>query len=138
MRGLFSRCGSSLVATACLVSLTTFAAFAQAQDDGWRAPPRSARTVNPIKVSADSLSAGQKVWKQECSACHGDLGKGDGPQAKKLDTKIPALSAISQQSDGELFWKVTTGRRPMPGYRKTLTDEQRWQVVNHMRSLLGK
>jgi mono/diheme cytochrome c family protein len=122
-----SRIISLFGSVGCIALLATPISPAQAQDEGWRAPPRAARTANPIKTDADSVSAGQKLWKAECAACHGDLGKGDGPQAKRLETKIPAISSISQQSDGELFWKVTTGRRPMPGYRKTLKDDQRWQ-----------
>jgi mono/diheme cytochrome c family protein len=129
--GIASLFGSVVLAAALLQP-----GAAHAQGEGWRAPPRAAGTANPIKTDASSIAAGLKVWKQECAACHGEVGKGDGPQAKKLEVKIPALSSISQQTDGELYWKVTAGRRPMPGYRKTLSDEQRWQVVTYMRSLL--
>ncbi len=111
---------------------------ARAEEAGWKAPPRAAKVVNPIKADKETVAAGQQLWSKECAACHGETGKGDGPQAKKLEVKLPPLSSISGQSDGELYWKVTSGRRPMPGYRKTLTDEQRWMVVNHMRSLLAQ
>ena len=84
------------------------------------------------------LASANALYVAHCASCHGPSGKGDGPQAKKLEAKLPPLEAISGQSDGELYWKVTAGRRPMPGYRKTLTDEQRWLVVSHMRSLLTR
>lgn len=94
--------------------------------------------VNPVAMSEASLAAGKQVWGKECASCHGDTGAGDGSQAKKLEVKIPPLVDIRAQSDGALFWKITSGRRPMPGYRKTLNDEQRWHLVNYMRSLLPK
>jgi mono/diheme cytochrome c family protein len=93
---------------------------------------------NPVAASPQGQAAAQKLWGKECAACHGDTGRGDGPQAKKLETKTPPVAAMPAQSDGELFWKITTGRRPMPGYRKTLTDEQRWQLVTYMRTLGAK
>lgn len=39
------------------------------------------------------------------------------------------------QTDGELFWKITIGRRPMPANRKLLTEEERWHLVNYTRML---
>jgi mono/diheme cytochrome c family protein len=37
-------------------------------------------------------------------------------------------------TDGEIFWKITTGRRPMPGFQNQLSDVQRWQLVNLLRT----
>jgi mono/diheme cytochrome c family protein len=137
-----SRKGVLIVAAAVAVAASSTVVVgmkpARAEGEGWRAPPRAAKVVNPIKQDKESAAAGQELWRKECAACHGDAGKGDGPQARKLEVKIPPLSAIEGQSDGELFWKVTTGRRPMPGYRKTLSDEQRWILVSHMRGLLAR
>jgi hypothetical protein len=39
-------------------------------------------------------------------------------------------------SDGEIFWKVTLGIEGiMPGREKALTEEERWHVVNYVRTL---
>ena len=40
-----------------------------------------------------------------------------------------------KHSDGALFWKITQGRPPMTSFRTLLTDDQRWQVVNYIRTL---
>ena len=40
-------------------------------------------------------------------------------------------------TDGELFWKITNGRGPMPS-RKHLPETDRWSVVHYIRSLKGK
>jgi mono/diheme cytochrome c family protein len=45
---------------------------------------------------------------------------------------------VQQQSDGALFYKITEGRGPMPSFKTTLTEQQRWDVVNHIRTLAPK
>ncbi len=103
----------------------------------WKAPARAARKKNPIPSDANSIAAGKAVYVQECLSCHGTAGKGDGPAAKDLDPKPGDLSSqkVRDQTDGELFWKITTGKKPMPTFEMTLTDEQRWSVVNYLRTL---
>ncbi len=44
---------------------------------------------------------------------------------------------MGEMTDGEIFWKISEGR-PMPSFKKQLTEEQRWQLVNHVRSLAPK
>lgn len=104
--------------------------------DEWKAPHRAAVRKNPIPVNADSLAAGKKVYAANCLACHGIAGKGDGPAAVALNPKPRNLSdpKTASESDGELFWKITEGRKPMPSYEKLLSDPQRWQVINYIRS----
>ena len=41
-------------------------------------------------------------------------------------------------SDGELFYKVSKGRDEMPAYRRDLEDNQRWYLVDYMRTLKAK
>ena len=40
--------------------------------------------------------------------------------------------------DGEIYWKITEGRKPMPSFKNQLSDEQRWQLVNFLRTLVPK
>ncbi len=72
-----------------------------------------------------------------CIACHGPGGKGDGPASKALNPK-PAdhTSARTQaQTDGELFWKITNGKGMMVGWEKIIKEEDRWHLVNYIRTL---
>jgi len=39
------------------------------------------------------------------------------------------------ESDGEFFWKITKGKKPMPSYEARLTPNDRWNVINYVRSL---
>jgi len=113
----------------------------QSPGDEWKAPARQAKRSNPIASDDASIAAGKILYEQQCQSCHGKGGKGDGPAAKDLPKKCGDLSdpKLWSQTDGALFWKITEGRTPMPGYEKLLTDENdRWKVINYIRTLAPK
>jgi mono/diheme cytochrome c family protein len=124
---------SLLVAAAARIAMADDAASAA----DWKAPPEAAQLPNPIPSDDASVAAGKSIYAKNCLACHGRAGHGDGPAASSLKPRPRDLSdpKIAGQTDGELFWKTTTGRNPMPKYQKVLSDEDRWKVVNYMRVL---
>lgn len=107
------------------------------QQKEWKAPASADAKKNPLTADATTIAAGKVVYVKECQSCHGKKGKGDGPSAKDLD--IPAgdftKAAMQGQSDGALFWKTSEGRKPMPSFKKKLTEEKIWQTVIYMRTL---
>jgi mono/diheme cytochrome c family protein len=103
--------------------------------------PASARDIpNPVPPTAQNLVAAESIYSDRCARCHGDHGAGDGPDASLYKPLPASLTAdqTRQTSDGELFWKIGKGRRPMPGYESELTAEQRWQLVNLLRSFAAQ
>ena len=106
----------------------------------WTAPAAEARKKNPVPVNESSLAAGQKIYLKRCAACHGKTGNGDGPDAADLGIHPAKLwdPAIQGETDGELFWKVTVGKKPMPNYGTRLSPADRWNVINYLRSLAKK
>ncbi len=102
--------------------------------DSWRAPARACKTKNPIPLTAESIQTGQAVFSQNCTACHGDNAKGDGPTASFLSPHPANLTtaAFWKQCQGAIFWKITTGHSPMPSFRDSLTRTQRWDVINYL------
>jgi mono/diheme cytochrome c family protein len=106
----------------------------------WTAPAAEARKKNPVAVSESSLAAGQKIYMKRCVACHGKTGNGDGPDAADLGIHPAKLSdgLIRGQTDGELFWKITVGKKPMPNYGSRLSPTDRWNVINYLRSLVRR
>ena len=105
----------------------------------WRVPKREAERKNPIPSDPKSIAAGKIVYEKNCATCHGPTGKGDGPKGRDLQPKPGDLSSpqLASQSDGAIYWKTTTGRRPMPAFEKLLSEQDRWHVVNYVRSLGG-
>lgn len=106
----------------------------------WTAPSGEVRKKNPVAANESSLAAGQKIYLKRCAACHGKTGNGDGPDAADLGIHPAKLSdqAIRSQTDGELFWKITVGKKPMPNYGARLSANDRWNVINYLRSLAGR
>ena len=108
-----------------------------AAPDDWKAPGFAARRKNPVPATPDAIAAGQAIYSHNCLACHGATGKGDGPAAFTCTPRPKDLSdpKIVSQTDGELFWKITQGKKPMPTYATLLSDTDRWTVVDYIRTL---
>lgn len=134
---------SLLIATVLGGALVLAGALAQDTKTGaneWIAPVRAAKKKNPIAVDDASRAKGKAVYVKECVSCHGNSGKGDGPAVKDLEKKPGDLisTKTQKQSDGALFWKITEGNKPMASYDKTLSEEDRWHVINYLRTLAPK
>jgi mono/diheme cytochrome c family protein len=103
----------------------------------WRAPEAACAVPNPIKPSAESIGRGQTTYEKSCAKCHGAEGRGDGKMVKALKAKPADLTLLlPQQTDGEIFWKISEGKSPMPAFKKDLKPEQRWDVVNYLRKII--
>jgi mono/diheme cytochrome c family protein len=118
-------------------ALITFSGEQPGSTEKWTAPAAEARKKNPVAVSESSLATGQKIYVKRCVACHGKTGNGDGPNAADLGIHPAKLSGplIREETDGELFWKITVGKKPMPNYGSRLSPTDRWNVINYLRSL---
>ncbi len=128
--------GGTLVAV--LLTAVAFAAPAWAQAQAaWTCPAAENAKKNPVPRTPQSIAAGKKlVVDRTCTACHGESGKGDGPGAAALNPK-PAdwtSAKVQQQSDGCLFWKISTGRGAMPPWA-SLPETERWQIIDYIRTL---
>lgn len=109
-------------------------------EEKWKAPAAQGRKKNPVAASPSSLATGQKIYAKRCLACHGSTGNGDGPDAADLGIHPAKLSdpSIQEETDGELFWKISVGKKPMPGYGSRLSSTERWNVINYLRSLASR
>jgi mono/diheme cytochrome c family protein len=96
----------------------------------WAAPADRANLVNPLADRPETAAGGGKLFLQRCSQCHDAEGGGS--------RHAPSLVArgVQSQSDGELFWKISSGntRRCMPSF-SFLPELQRWQLVLHLRAI---
>ena len=108
-----------------------------AQQKPWNTPKEAQVIKNPLAGNTATLAEGKKLYVTNCAPCHGDKGRGDGPAAQALIPKPADHSSavVQSETDGSLYWKLTQGRNPMPAYGKILTEQQRWELVNYIRTL---
>jgi mono/diheme cytochrome c family protein len=111
-----------------------------AELSSWKAPHSAWSKKNPIPMSPASIHAGHAIFSQNCEACHGANGKGDGPTGAFLNPHPANFTKASfwKQTDGAIFWKITHGHSPMPSFRDSLSRKQRWNVINYMRHQFDK
>ena len=119
------------------VLVTALFNTAKAQSVPWVAPKDMDNLKNALAGNTSFMSDAKALYIANCAPCHGDKGRGDGPAAAGLNPKPADHSSASVQSesDGALFWKLSEGRAPMPGYKKIFTDQQRWELINFIRTL---
>jgi mono/diheme cytochrome c family protein len=122
-----------LFAALLMILLVGGVANAQGDSSAWEAPEAAKKVENPTKVTPAGLKQAAQVYGQYCVLCHGKAGAGDGAAGSSLTPK-PAnftdAKLMSKATDGELFWKITTGRGPMLAWKDQLSESQRWQLVN--------
>jgi len=123
------RAMSELISIVCASGLLMFGALAA----GGPTAPRQ----NPIPPDGISLETGRKIYCAHCADCHGSVGKGDGKSAHDLEAEVPDLTnaRIATMSDGQMFDRISRGKKPMPGFEKRLAEQERWHVINFVRTL---
>jgi len=92
---------------------------------------------NPIPATEQSVRLGHRLYRAHCAVCHGPGGRGDGPAAASLVPRPADLRRTARMADPLLFTRITDGLpgTAMPAFRDVLTEEERWHVVNFLRSL---
>lgn len=83
-----------------------------------------------LSTTADTLDTGQTIYGQNCVTCHGETGAGELLGASDL-TDLRALADFTSQS---LFLTITQGRGSMPAWQSLLSQDERWAVIDYVRS----
>ncbi|HXV90646.1 MAG TPA: cytochrome c/FTR1 family iron permease [Gemmatimonadales bacterium] len=97
--------------------------------------------VDPTPRRRPSVARGRAVFAERCQPCHGDRGKGDGPQAEHMvgprpaDLGDPAVMGDATLTD--VYRRVSIGipGTAMPAYEGELSEEDRWAVANFVMTL---
>jgi mono/diheme cytochrome c family protein len=98
----------------------------------------AAARANPLPATADSVERGRGLYLANCAACHGTTGAGDGVTAAGWLPPIPPFDeVVPNLPDGQLAFRIavgTAGTR-MPAFASTLSENDRWDLVNYLRTL---
>jgi len=98
---------------------------------------QAAARTNPIPATPASVAKGAALFTIYCTPCHGAGGKGDGLVAAKFVSPPDITSPDLQKSRTDGYWHsyLTSGGAVMPAFGEALSPEERWDVVNYVRSL---
>jgi mono/diheme cytochrome c family protein len=96
-------------------------------------------TTNPILPDVESVAIGKELYEQNCLACHGETGAGDGPTAAILNPPPADFSAghTDTHPDGDLYYWIREGIEgtEMPAFGEILSEDEAWHLVNYVRRL---
>ena len=120
----------------CIAALlvTCVATLGLAACSGWAPAAAQEPTTQPTPAQPVAPIDGSRLFQRRCAACHGALGKGDGPASmmQPADLTQPALQ--QRLSDADLAGVMRQGKGKMPPV-SGLTDEEVAALTAFVRSL---
>lgn len=128
----------ALIAAAGLLLAATASPTVNGQDTAWEVPEEARAMENPLESSADVIAAGAELYERRCLMCHGETAKGDGPATRTIKpapSDMSTVEARDRMTDGEIFYKISEGKRPMPPQKGKISEEEIWSLVHYVRSL---
>ena len=84
-----------------------------------------------LSTSAQNLTTGEKLYTEQCAACHGPTGKGDGPQAAAPMLDFTAWQTMTQRSQADLQTAFAASSQHTA---LKLSDVELWQTLDYMRT----
>ena len=92
--------------------------------------------ANHLSVEQDSINEGRINYLKYCARCHGESGKGNGPDAVNLGVQLERLGWSGSrilEKDAILFWIIAEGGSSfggqMPQFKSILSEKEIWQVI---------
>lgn len=98
-----------------------------AQD--WVVPADQKDLENPQSYNLSNVKKGKELFTKNCKSCHGDPGKNNVLPLVPPPVDI-ASERMQKNTEGEIFYKITNGRGAMPQFKATISDDDRWRIVN--------
>jgi mono/diheme cytochrome c family protein len=121
---------SFLIITILFLTMQVFA-------EEWLVPADQKNKVNPQEYNLANVNKGKELYLKNCKSCHGDPGKNN-----VLPLVPPPVDITSEKmqknTEGELFYKITSGRGAMPQFKATISDDDRWRIVNYISNFSPK
>jgi len=96
-----------------------------------KVPSPDHQKINPVRNGPEAVAAGQTLYRDHCSICHGKNAEGTKKRPPLVSTRVQ-----QEATEGDLHWLLVNGnpRRGMPSWSR-LPDPQLWQLVAYLKSL---
>lgn len=94
--------------------------------------------TNPVEATSESLARGEALYDSKCARCHGADGNGTGPSTHGINAdprKLWVWGSAGDAADGYLFSIISNGRTDMPPWGLVLSETERWDLVNYVKTL---
>ncbi len=95
----------------------------------WAVPEDESAVENPVKYELDNVLSGKDLYMANCKSCHGDPGKNNPLPLVPLPPDVDS-EKMQANSDGALFYKITSGKGAMPQFETVLSEDERWKIIN--------
>lgn len=113
------------------IAIAMFLALQLFAQDEWVVPADQKQQQNPLEYNIANVKRGEDLYMTNCKSCHGEPGKNNG---LPLVPPPPDLTSpeMHENTDGDLFYKITKGRGGMPQFETMLSDDERWRIVAYI------
>lgn len=99
----------------------------------------SSQVKNPLPpLTGKELEEAGRLFAINCGVCHGLKGEANGPLAAKVGGVKSIIAGSPGYSDGRIFFVMEYGQNNMGSYASQLSREQRWRIVQYIRTLEPK
>lgn len=114
-----------------LIVVALFMSVQQGISQEWLVPADKQNIENPSDYNLANVKKGKNLYMTNCKSCHGDAGKNNPLALVPLPPDI-ASEAMHANSEGSLFYKISTGKGLMPAFESTLSETDRWLLINYI------
>jgi putative copper export protein/mono/diheme cytochrome c family protein len=98
--------------------------------------------TSPTEFAAGSIMRGKALFAANCTACHGEDARGDGPLARTLPLPPADLTAphFWGHAEGDLYWFISHGIDASPGvaamppFGPALSSGKVWSLIDFLKA----
>ncbi len=116
-----------------LLALLSFTFISLNAQEDWDVPQERKGRLSPFEFNDSIHQQGAMHYSVNCASCHGTPGQGNFEQLDPLPAD-PATAAFQENTDGEIFYKVSEGRGLMPSFKNVLSAKEIWEVIGYLRT----
>ncbi|PCH83185.1 MAG: hypothetical protein COB89_01840 [Piscirickettsiaceae bacterium] len=92
-----------------------------------------------VPYDAITINNGRQLYSENCAACHGSEGKGDGILADDLDTMMMDLNLMhsAESTTGDMYWSFNqelfkdTFHSPI----RPFNEDETWELINYLSAM---